>query len=43
MVKICPKCGKENSNDAKFCESCGTDLTTVTNVSGNTGSAVLVE
>lgn len=26
MVKICPKCGKENSDAAKFCESCGTGL-----------------
>lgn len=22
----CPKCGKENSNDAKFCYTCGVDL-----------------
>ena len=38
MVKNCPKCGKENSNGAKFCEGCGTDLGGVINVSGNTGS-----
>lgn len=24
---FCPKCGSENSNDVKFCTSCGTDVT----------------
>ena len=39
MVKNCPKCGKENSNGAKFCEGCGTDLGGVINVSGNTSNS----
>ena len=26
MVKICPKCGKENPDEAKFCINCGTEL-----------------
>lgn len=25
---FCPKCGKENSNDVKFCGSCGANLST---------------
>jgi len=23
---VCPSCGRENDNDAKFCDACGTDL-----------------
>ena len=26
MVKFCPKCGVENSNNAKFCKNCGYDF-----------------
>ena len=26
-MKICPNCGKENRNDAKFCSNCGYDFT----------------
>lgn len=26
MVKICPKCGKENKDSEEFCEQCGYDL-----------------
>lgn len=26
MVKICPECGKENTDTNKFCEYCGLDL-----------------
>ncbi|PKL69105.1 MAG: hypothetical protein CVV28_03035 [Methanobacteriales archaeon HGW-Methanobacteriales-1] len=26
MGKICSKCGKENKEDAKFCENCGTTM-----------------
>lgn len=26
MVKICPECGMENSDNARFCENCGTAL-----------------
>ena len=26
MAKICPKCGKQNNINAKFCEDCGTSL-----------------
>jgi len=29
-MKICLKCGTKNSNNAAFCESCGTKLTSVT-------------
>lgn len=29
MAKICPKCGKENKDTAKFCEDCGTTLNEV--------------
>ena len=25
-MKICPKCGKENSNNSKYCEKCGKAL-----------------
>lgn len=25
-MKICPKCGNENLDEASFCESCGTDI-----------------
>ena len=30
---FCPKCGKQNPEDGKFCRSCGTDL-------GNVSSAL---
>jgi len=26
---FCPKCGKENQNDAKFCLNCGTNISTM--------------
>ena len=29
MPQICPQCGLENSEEAKFCISCGTALATV--------------
>ena len=25
-MQICPRCGKENSNNSRYCESCGTSL-----------------
>lgn len=28
MAKLCPNCGKENENSAKFCFDCGTTLKT---------------
>jgi len=31
-VRYCPKCGKENSDDAGFCKHCGEKLVTVTYV-----------
>ncbi len=34
----CPKCGKQNKVTAKFCESCGTDLSGVTATSAPTES-----
>lgn len=33
MSKLCPKCGKENNDDAKFCEECGTDVSDISNES----------
>src|ERR1700741_485095 len=29
LMKNCPNCGHQNPDDAKFCETCGTALTTV--------------
>lgn len=31
----CPKCGTSNKPDSKFCISCGTDLSTVSNSETN--------
>jgi len=28
---FCPKCGKENNEEAKFCQYCGTKLTNLEN------------
>ncbi|MBI5458823.1 zinc-ribbon domain-containing protein [Methanobacterium sp.] len=27
MVKLCPECGEENDNSAKFCQKCSSPLT----------------
>ena len=27
LVKLCPECGEENDNSAKFCQECGSPLT----------------
>ncbi|CAD6493378.1 MAG: hypothetical protein CHKLHMKO_00470 [Candidatus Argoarchaeum ethanivorans] len=34
MVKICPKCGKENKDSEEFCEQCGYDLDYATSSGG---------
>ena len=36
---FCPKCGKENSNDVKFCSSCGVNISAPNLVAPPTGVA----
>lgn len=31
-MKICPKCGNKNLDEASFCESCGAEIKDVTPV-----------
>ena len=38
MAKICPNCGKENVNAAKFCKTCGTNLDNKNITKSNTSS-----
>jgi len=28
LMVYCPKCGKQNADDARYCNNCGTDLST---------------
>lgn len=44
LAKICPKCKKENRDSAKFCESCGTDVSNVVDAhksNGNTSGGLM--
>ena len=34
-LKFCPKCGNKLELDATFCQECGADLRTRSNVSGS--------
>lgn len=36
----CKKCGHENEDNAKFCDSCGIELVNTSKISSNTGKGI---
>lgn len=38
MAKVCPRCAKENTDDAAFCSKCGLDFSKVVETGPTTGT-----